>query len=265
MSNESRLRDITELLKKHEFLTVDQIAKFTYASSATIRRDLAVLADRRVIQRTRGGAVYRDMDSLFLPFANRNTEHVEEKKQIASLAIHLVKDDETIFLDGGSTCYTFAQELLAKERLTVINLGIMTSILLSNHKTICSNILCGQVRFRDKRVVGVGTMDYINRFHADWTFLSSPALDLNVGATTFDTLELDVKSQFRKNAKRTVLLMDSSKFGRSYSLIEYPLNEIQVIISDSKVSSSIRKQCKDLGIVLITNEKELYAYKKTLI
>jgi DeoR family transcriptional regulator of aga operon len=79
-------------------------------------------------------------------------------------------------------------------------------------------------------------------------FLAVDGIDVHFGLTTPNLLEARVNRVMVEIARRTVLVCDSSKFGRrSLSLIA-PMSKIHQIVTDSRIPKSDMKALQEAGI-----------------
>src|SRR5207244_5117798 len=138
-------------------------------------RDLDLLSARGFVHRTHGGAI--DADRL-LQRGPSSTQHgslrIAEKTRIAQCASQLIRDGESVILNGGSTTRLFAFELGGKRNLTVVtnSLGIPAALprqavrdvvvlggeyRAESHITVGSIAFCGAITVSaDSAVLGVG-------------------------------------------------------------------------------------------------------------
>ena len=119
----SRLAQIQQMLAAGDAVTVGELTGRLGVSEATVRRDLDVLQESGVVQRTHGGAVPTSVGLRELPFPERSSVQVAEKRAIAREAAALVSPGETVFIGGGSTTLRLA------ERLSDVDLTVVTNSL----------------------------------------------------------------------------------------------------------------------------------------
>src|SRR6476646_7834090 len=112
--------ELVQLIRARGQMTVNDLASHFAVSGDTVRRDLDLLAGQGLLKRTHGGAVAMDnlvhQDSTFM---QRMNTRVSAKKRIARAACQLIRDGETLVLNGGSTTRLFAAELSERRNLTI--------------------------------------------------------------------------------------------------------------------------------------------------
>ncbi len=166
-----RQQQILELLNLHKCVTVDFLCKQLFASSATIRRDLAEMAEKNLIIRVHGGAALLEGANQDLPLLVRVNKHRDKKEAIAKLALRYIADSSAIFMDSSSTVTFLAEKLGNFRDLSVLTNGIHTMNTLNEQKNT-KIFFCGGLIKDDSSVTGASAIDFIGCFHADLFFFS---------------------------------------------------------------------------------------------
>ena len=106
---------------------METLAAELNVSSSTVRRDLELLEQKGLVQRTHGGVIWLGDKSNTPPagrpyaFDQRMAYQHEAKRAIARAAKSLVAPGQTILIDGGTTTFYLAQELLGQPLQLVTN------------------------------------------------------------------------------------------------------------------------------------------------
>src|SRR5688572_9517215 len=119
---------LQELLARRGISDLETMARELGVSQSTVRRDLESLEQKGLVSRTHGGAIWvGDRNGGPAPnarpyaFDQRTEYRLEAKQQIARAARKLVQPDQTVLLDGGTTIYYLARELLGTPLQLVTN------------------------------------------------------------------------------------------------------------------------------------------------
>ena len=204
-------------------------------STSTVRRDLETLERRGQVQRTHGGAVFVEpraggSDRPTYALASRMTERVEAKRAIARVAAGLVEPHMTVLLDGGSTV-VFAAEAIEARPLQVLTNSISIANRFKDDEQIELTLLGGTLYPRTEVTLGPLATGTLADLHADLLLFSTVGI---YGEDTYN-LNLDmarIEQVMMQQATRSVLLMDSSKFGRKSMARVCSLAEVDHVISD---------------------------------
>lgn len=250
MTKEDRHAMILDLLMLHNSLQVTELAESLNVSSVTIRKDLTELEKSKKLYRNHGKAILID------PYIdNRNVSekeklYVEEKRMIGIEAAALVKPKDSILIASGTSVHALARNIHAKEKLTVITASLEVANILSNDKDIDIIQLGGIMRHSSLSVVGKYAEQALPDFSCSKLFMGVDGIDLDFGITTTDMMEASLNRVMMATAQKTIVLADSSKFGRrGFSKIS-DMEDIDQIITDSKVSPTVVKRLEEMGIDL---------------
>ena len=111
MQMKERQDKIIELVSENHRMDVVTLANILQVSQVTVRKDLDVLVERRIIQREHGYAVIYETGDL----STRIGHNYNRKKKIAALAASMVHDGETVMIESGTTCALLAEELALRD------------------------------------------------------------------------------------------------------------------------------------------------------
>lgn len=246
-----RQQQILELLGEMRSATVAEMSRRLYVSSATIRRDLAVLARGGLVNRSHGGAVLIEGGAAESPLYVRELQHTREKRAIAELTLPLIRPNSVVFMDSSSTVGTLIPMLAQHRGLTVITNGLGNALLLSRHTDAKILFPEGAVSSRSTSVTGGGTLQFLSRFHADLAVISCSGLEPEAGVTDASTEQSDVKRIMLRNATQRVLLCDSSKFGEVFLCRTCGLDEVQMLVTDRETGPEYRRYAETGGCRMI--------------
>ena len=120
-----RRRKIHEALKEAHNISINDLCDMFGVSKNTIRRDIADLQEKGIIEKVYGGIVLADPPvNAPEPFAFRAGRNAEAKKLIGRLAADLVNDGDVIYIDSGTTTMHMVPYLLDKQRLTIVTASV---------------------------------------------------------------------------------------------------------------------------------------------
>ena len=228
--------EILSLLNETEYATVDYLARKMNISSSSIRRDLKNLEERGLVNRSYGGVKLADATGKRIPYSLRSHENSPQKKQIAKAAVSLVNTGDVVFLDGSSSAYFAAELLPAVSGVTVITNSVDIMSLLSGYdiKTFCTG---GTLSAENKAVlVGGYAQDFLRNIRADVAIFSVQAVNSNGDFFDCYPEEVAIRNIMIRNASRSILLCDSSKWNKTSTFYQGNVSDIQYVISDRDLS-----------------------------
>lgn len=229
-----RQQRLLEMLREQKAADLDRLAAALNVSGSTVRRDLDAMEKQGLVERTHGGAIYRGEHRHPESFGERINEQVEAKKAIGRYAASLVQPNMTLLLDGGSTIFYAAQQITARP-LQVVTPSLPIATLFANDEQIELVVIGGAHYPRTGMMVGPLATAALANLHADLLLMSlagvydHEAYNLNIQQT-------EVEQVMMRQAARTVLLMDSGKFGRKSLSRVCGLDDVELIVTDAGVS-----------------------------
>lgn len=226
-----RLERIVQLLNERGGVRTNELAAMLGVSAATVRRDLEELAGRGAIDRTHGGAVVlHGGTAKEAPYAEKAQRMQGEKERIAHFAAGLVLDGATIVLDSGTTVLELAKRLTGRP-VTAIALDLPSASALAADAGVEVWTPGGRVRNGLFSLVGPWVEQTLRSLSVDIFFMGADAID-GVGISNSTVEEAEVKRLALAAAKSTVLLADSTKFGRRSFARVCQLQDISALITD---------------------------------
>jgi DeoR family deoxyribose operon repressor len=255
-----RIRNIVNLLNQKSELSVKEIAEMLHVSDMTVRRDLNELERQEIVRRTHGGATLLDPSSSVRdPYilGEQTAKNVREKSMIGIKAASLVRPDETILLDSGSTTPFVSRHIDKDLPLTVLCYTFTNALEFYPRKN-ANLILLGGFFHRDSNIFhSVENRALIKNIRADKAFISTGGLDPELGLTTYFYYEADIKREMIRSARQIILVTDSSKFGKISVTHFAGLDEVDTVITDEGISDEYREILADRGIeLLIANQSD---------
>lgn len=253
MLPEERRRRIIDILGTEGKVTVPDLAERLDISVDTIRRDLKELETAHQLVRVHGGALPRTPTPV--SYTSRQNQNVATKKVLAKQAVRLLQPNQVIFIDGGSTALEVAKNIPFDLEATVVTVCPFVLVTLSQHTRIKAMMLGGTLNRHSMTVVGTATRQAIERIHADIFFLGICSLHHEVGITTHDYDEAQIKALMIENSSQVVAVATSEKLGSVAPFVITTINALTHLITDAAISVEQEKIYTKLGIQLIKSPK----------
>lgn len=236
MPTGQRRREILRLLYLTGYVEAKELAATLRVDSSTIRRDLEALASAGHLQRTHGGA-RAQTDAVDVPYNAREGDQLPAKQAIAAVAGDLVRDGDSLLLDSGSTTRELAMALRGRRDLTIVTNDLEIGRLVADYPGTHLLVTGGELLASTYTLFGQRAVAFIEDLRVDWAFLGADAIDVQDGVTNTNTLEIPLKRAMLAAGRTTVVLADSSKFGRRALVMVATLAEVDQVITDSRLSA----------------------------
>ena len=242
---------ILNRLKETGTVTVSVLSKDLQVSESTIRRDITDLDHAGRLKKVFGGAVRRDEERIakFMNMADKSAANVDEKREIAAYAASLIRDNEYVYLDAGTTTGALI-EFLDNKTVTYVTNASRHALELAA-KGLQVFLIGGMVRTDTESIVGSVAVENIRRFHFDRCFMGVDAIDVHLGLTTSNTEEGMIKTEAVRHGQHVYILADHSKFDQ-ISHVTFAGLEAGCIITDREPDPNYKK----LTEVIVTKGKE---------
>jgi DeoR family transcriptional regulator, aga operon transcriptional repressor len=221
-------------------------------SAVTIRKDLAYLEDRGMLSRTHGGAVLPNHFVPDQPIEQKAKLHGEEKQRIGQAAGKIVTEGDSVILDAGSTTFQVARHLQGRGAMMVatnsVKLAMELSIRVPNVDLI---MLGGMLRASSASVVGSHAGQMLRDYRFDKLFLGVDGFDLQHGLTTTHPMEAELNRVMIDAATETIVVTDSSKFGRRGLSRICGAADIHTVITDVGAPAETVTKLEERGVRVI--------------
>lgn len=244
MYRKERQEEILALIRKQGYASVEMLTERFHYSTATINRDLNELQKQNLIKRSYGGA--EPVVPQGIPHVFRYQKMRKSKRKISARAAALVKDGDTIFIDGSTTAEYMAEFLFSRKDLTVITNNCLLAADLYTYgvRAIC---LGGVIDEAPCVTWGDMTCSNAASFLADKLFFST-------GAATETGLTGRVPMLFHvmiEHSREQWLLIDREKVGKPCTRDLIDFSAVTGVISDFDFPEETKKKFPDTIFIYI--------------
>ena len=251
--NTERREQIKDILRKRGEIKLKELEEmFSQCSSMTLRRDLKYLEDNGFIKRTRGGAVAMNRLSIAAEniYAQRVFEHVAQKYAIAKKAFPFIERGRSIYIDAGTTTTLFAREM-EDEYLSVMTSGLNIAEELIKKQKPTVTLVGGQFNRNTLSASGISSAQFIREVNIDIAFMATSGFSMENGFTSGIYTESELKKEVIHRARKTIMLMDSSKIDKIMTFTFAYLDDIDILSSDDDLDPEIKKEAERRGIQVV--------------
>lgn len=246
----ARQREILQTARVRGRIGVDELALEHEVTPQTIRRDLNDLRARGLLSRVHGGAVPATSVSN-VAYEDRRGLAAEGKRRIGAAAAALIPDNSSVIINIGTTTEQVSRALYDRRDLMVVTNNINVVNILSGSARKELILAGGIVRQSDGGIVGEAAVGFIHQFKVDCAVIGASALDEDGAILDFDLREVSVARAIIENARRTILVADHMKFGRSAPIRICPLSDVDQFVTDSEPPPRFRQACVAAGTEIV--------------
>ncbi|MFK0691040.1 DeoR/GlpR family DNA-binding transcription regulator [Mesorhizobium sp. IMUNJ 23033] len=246
---------ILEHLRVSGAASIQELADTIGGSQSTVRRDLEHLVEKGYLERTHGGAhLLQPMRATFEREMTVNAElQHAEKVAIGREAAQRLSARDSVIFDSSSTVMEVVRAAAERDLpLTVVTNSLEIADFAADIKSWRIILPGGTVRPGYRHLAGEPGESFIKTLHADLCMTGASA----VTGTLLTETSLEVASLKRamiSSARKTILLVDSSKFTAPGFCTLSDISEIDEVITDEGISqdalSSLRAAERKVTVV----------------
>jgi DeoR family fructose operon transcriptional repressor len=222
MAKNDRAEELRRLIDEEGYLSIQTLARKTYTSPSTVRRDLAKLEQQGYIRRRHGGA--ESLLTVRPPLPVRQQSNPTEKASAARRAAALVAAGSTIFLDPSTTAQYMIPHLAGLEGLTVYTNGADTALRLAEAgvRVVSTG---GELSAKLRAYSGPVAEAAVRRVNFDAMFFSTAGFDEEC-VSDWSESETALRRAVMEHSARRYLLSDHTKRGQRFTHVVCLLSEL---------------------------------------
>lgn len=246
LAAERRL-EIQHKLEQNGLVTVAEISRSLGVSEATVRRDFARMEHEGLLERTRGGSILTRRVSSEPLFTEKDALNLEAKRRIAEVAASLPGQDDSIFVNSGSTNRQVIQSLFRRGVRRIVTTNAAAP---HEHAGNTELLVTGGIfRAASNSFVGPLAHSVISRMYARFTFIGIDGLSITSGLTTPSLDESEISRLMMERTVGTVVAVaDHSKIGAVADFVCSPVSAIDILVTDRELDIQVRRQLSQLNI-----------------
>ena len=246
-----RIRRMEEILEERKTLPVKTMAELLDVSEMTVRRDLSSAKENTSIRNIRGMLIFEPSGGTRYSVSDAMDANSSEKIRIGEAAASMVKENDVIMLDIGSTTECAARALRQDLKATVICTGYNALTHLTQKKSL--KIFCtgGEYHLDTQLLESSESIEFLKRIRATRLFASAAGIHKQLGVTCVNSYEAPVKQALIASSAERILLVDSSKFGCVQSSCFADITCYQKVITDVGIPPEWEEYLVEKGVEVI--------------
>ncbi len=230
-----RQKEMSAYLAERGYASIaDLMARFA-VSESTARRDLQDMQRRGLLRRTRGGAYFVGTREHPLSYAIREVRFTRSKEAIGRVVAEMVRDGDSLILDGGTTTYQVARHLRGRP-LQVVTNSLPVANLLGNAPLTELVFLGGYVMPQAGVALGPHAENMLRSLNVRLAIMGTAGIT-EEGLFNSHLLMVEVERLMMQSAEEVIIAVDHSKFGRKALAKLCELGEFQHLVSDDELDS----------------------------
>jgi DeoR family fructose operon transcriptional repressor len=254
MLADQRRQQLLELVRLRGFAPLPELARALSVSEATIRRDVGLLEEQGAASRIHGGVLYTGIAPKLPHFDASEPNRWEQKRAIARKTVELVEDGDTILLDGGSTTYEVARQLVGR-RLHVVTNSLPVANLFASDTRSDLVWIGGNVCPRTGVALGPYADKMLATLRVRKTILSVAAVNED-GFYNNNLLLVETERAMMRAADEVIVVADSSKFGHRSLTHLCELGAVNWVVVDAGIDERWKAVLEQAGTKVVVSQEE---------
>lgn len=236
---------ILDELRYHSRVKSSQLCEILRVSEDTVRRDLIDLEDKGQLKKVHGGAITLS----FIPsFKRREVQEIQTKHIIAKKALSLVKENQVLIIDGGTSNLQLINLLPDDIKLTVFTNSIPVASKLCEFPNIDGILLGGNILRKGHSTVGAQALESLQEIHADLCFLGITSVDPEFGLSEANRKETSIKKAIIDASNQVVSMVISSKLNTRQPFKVCDVGCLDIIVTELDKEDDLLRPYRQIGI-----------------
>jgi DeoR/GlpR family transcriptional regulator of sugar metabolism len=247
---EERRQRIYDVLVRAGVVRVADLSKELGASETTIRRDLARMEVKGLLERTHGGSILTRRMSSEPRYDDKDEREVGAKTAIGAAAAALAEAGESIFVNSGSTNRQVLRSLAQQQGLRIItNNGSALEGWSEGNELVLTG---GRYRHRSNSFVGPLAAHTIRSMYADRCFIGVDGFSLRHGLTTPYQGESEIaRLMIAGTLGSVVVVADHTKIGTVAKFVTGTLENVSTLVTDRRLADEVEDELASVGVAVV--------------
>ncbi|MBS4220095.1 DeoR/GlpR transcriptional regulator [Bacillus sp. FJAT-49711] len=250
MFSDERRQEISKLLEENGRVWAKDLASKFEMSIDSIRRDLSIMEEQGLLKRTHGGAIpITKVRNMAQPRSIRYGEGSVYQNDIAKLAVTYIKENQTVFIGGAAIHFVMMKYLPKDISYTVVTNSVEIAYYLRDLGNIQVYLIGGFVK-SSGNITDALANAFARQFTFDLCFATAGALSLKGLSTATPEVSIFHKTVFN-NSRKIIALIEHFKFGDDMFSNFYPVNGLNIIITDNETKIEDINMVKNQGVEIL--------------
>ena len=248
LTTEERRERIVSAAHENGKVKVADLSEEYGISEVTIRKDLEALEAEGHIKRVHGGAVGMNKLYVNMDLSERYKTNAGAKRELASLAAEFIDDNDTIFMNAGTTLTYVLRAIRDKKNISLVTNSVQNATEAALYSSFNVILLGGELDSKYQFTYGADAERQLENYHAAKCILSVDGISADSGLTLYYSNEASLARKMVEFAAQTIVVADCSKIGREVFARITDAKKTDVLITNASEKTAELAKLKKLGV-----------------
>lgn len=217
-------------------------------SEVSIRKDLEALESEGHLKRVHGGAVALNKLYVNMDLGERFRTNASAKKHLAELAADFIEDNDTVFMNAGTTLTYVLRAIKGKKNVSIVTNSIQNATEAASHSSFNIILLGGDVDTKYQFTHGSDAEKQLHNYHATKCILSVDGVSADAGLTLYYANEASLARQMIASASKVIVVADGTKIGKEVFARITDATKMDILITNKTDKTDALKSLQELGV-----------------
>lgn len=239
--------EILALLKDNPGLSVSSMSRLAGVSAVTVRKNLDRLEAKGIIIRSRGKAI----PILHPDIIARQAWRSDEKDRIAKAAAAMIGDGDTVMINSSTTGVQIARYLMGKRGVRIVTNSTLILPFARMNPLLHVTLVGAEFRPSTEALVGPLAIEMLQQYHAKYAFIGTAGFSVRIGVTAHVAEEAAVVKKLTERSETTILVTDSSKYGKAGFICFLKITDVDKVITDTGLDDPAKAELEEAGVEVV--------------
>lgn len=247
-----RKEQIMAKIHLYDKVKVSELAQEFGTSEVTIRKDLEQLEAEGHLIRVHGGAVGHNKLYVNMDLSERYKTNSLAKKQIGEIVSRFIEDNDTIFMNAGTTLTYVLRAMKGKQNISIVTNSIQNATEAALYSTFNVILLGGELDSKYQFTYGTDTEEQLDNYHAVKCIVSVDGVSAKSGLSLYYSNEAPIVRKMIEAADKTIIVADSTKVGKDVFARITDARSADILVTNGDCDVKEIEKLKKVGLKIYT-------------
>ena len=248
ISTEKRREQIMNLVHETGKVRVTELSEEYGVSEVSIRKDLEALESEGHLKRVHGGAIALNKLYVNMDLSERYKTNASAKKHLAELAANFIEDNDTVFMNAGTTLTYVLRAIKGKKNVSIVTNSIQNATEAASHSSFKVILLGGEVDTKYQFTFGSDAEKQLENYHATKCILSVDGVSAESGLTLFSSNEAALARKMLECSDVSIIAADATKIGKKVFAKIVDASNTDILVTTKTEKETELSELEKLGV-----------------